>query len=79
MPTVPTWLLGLLMDVLPQIPTLVQDGKNIFAEMASDEDGHKKIAGIISGLSHLTNHAATAIVDHSGPTQATTAPGDNAA
>jgi hypothetical protein len=59
--SMPTWLLPLILDVLPQIPNFISEGKNLFGDLSKQEGGTQKIADIMGGLSHLMAHGAQAL------------------
>lgn len=57
----PTWLLPVLLDVLPQIPNWLKEGGSVLAELSKQEDGATKIANILQGAAHLIHDGASVL------------------
>lgn len=57
----PPWLIPLLLEFLPQLPTLIGDGENVFNSVAHGEGGVAKVASALQGINTLATHATAAI------------------
>lgn len=57
----PTWLIPLLLELLPQVPQLAADGENVFASVVHGEGGVQKVSAALTGLANLTQHGIAAV------------------